>query len=261
MTEDYKRQGRPQSVHCPLLSSLSVVVSRAYALSSKMFSAPAVAAMLNEKKNLPPPIPKTKPVNMGPASSAAEAFKTQYGNKESPERPKKVKKVYHCLFCTYSSEYQHNRNRHEALVHGVVVTRTPDTTKKAPEMSLPKEGEPELDQGGEEKQTQEVGKKDTMAESKKRKEGAIAGPTAPPQKKAKEVDSEVKGMQTRGTPPIMEEKAAKPTKEERKDKETMTEEECMPDETKGVEDTQWLKLKNGKVVVVCTDYAVLHICS
>lgn len=226
-------------------------MSLVYALSSKMFSAPAVAHMLS-KKNTPAPVPKTKPVNMGPASSATEAFNNLYVKKQ-PAAPKKPKKVYNCQHCLYSSEYQHNRNRHEVLVHGAA--RPPTSVKNAPEpermeevVEGPKEKEVEPTvEGHTEEQEPEVeglegqdAEEKEVAGSKKRKIPVINEVLTAPQKKAKKVEAGVK-----------------PTEEEegKKDKETMTEHNNV--EGGGI---KWVKIDTGNVVVY-THYAVVHICA
>ena len=104
-----------------------------------MFSAAAVPAMLEmareEEEEQQSPV--MQPINMGPAASAAEAWEKIYGSPElldvePMEMPAKIPKSYECNYCDFASEYQYNRNRHEALVHGI---------PKPPAVAKPKEQE------------------------------------------------------------------------------------------------------------------------
>jgi hypothetical protein len=86
-----------------------------------MFSAPAVAHMVNAKEGNKKSPSSAPIINMGPASSAVDAYDNMYKSTlpvEEHSAPKKV--LYNCDYCDYKTPYQHNKIRHEKLVHAVV---------------------------------------------------------------------------------------------------------------------------------------------
>ena len=236
-------------------------VSSLHSVFGKMFSATAVANMLENvgKENSSKPAPTLKPVNMGPASSATEAWSTLYGNNEAQEPKKKVhatKKSYNCQYCSYQSEYQHNRNRHETLVHGIA--RPPTAANKvARTMPTSPQEESVVEKPKEEPG---VGEQE-MVGSKKRKSPAASytGLGTPPKKNIKKAG----GTDARVHLPTVEVKEEEPHQEEEggtKEKETMTEEDAAKQETVGGDGGKWVKIDTDKTVVYAR-YAVLHICA
>jgi hypothetical protein len=207
-----------------------------------MFSAPAVASMVDAMENSKTP-PTSVPVvlNMGPASSAEEAFEKIYKSlepkeeeEEEEELPKKA--LYNCDYCAYKTPYQHNKNRHEKLVHAVVHPPKKFRPKK-PVVVLPPENptvmlvhkrpspkhhekpeshkKPKLSLEERESSTEKEDKKtETMVveneSDMEKKEGNAEGQEKEPVRKlVKAVEKKNKQIQT--APVAVEEEAAPPT--------------------------------------------------